>query len=402
MNFIRWNIITALTIVFFLLSSCTIHVAKAEEIEEDAEENLYVVGDIPKVKIGEDTEINLVFEDHIGLNFSRLTNYFPNKPFLSFLFGYIYIPVVFGPMTGMETFKEIYCLHTIEFHPYIEGNISGWHAIVEPSTITGSTDGKKANLTLKVRVDGPTAHPMANVVIKVVRKGAGGAVIGVSYHKISLKAEHIYMLDIKPLKSTVEALPGSSVSIPVEITNLGNYVENYIISVKGKGVSAISGDQTITINPGETIKTYIQVHTPFTLFDLGTPRKIEIKAYPSEDPDRVFTAGASVVTRGTPLVAIPIIILVIALLILLIKMFVQLKGKFNWTRRNGSEEESKRKFFSAEAEKEKTAQKDDAGMKSKIKDASSKPRSIGRRDLEKLMSKIKKEEMKQKRKFEKL
>ncbi|RLF43223.1 MAG: hypothetical protein DRN18_00635 [Thermoplasmata archaeon] len=387
-------------VVSFLLLTYPIHVTKAQGIEEGAEENLYVVGDLPLVKIGEDTEINLVFEDHIGLNFSRLTNLFPNKPFLSFFFGYIYIPVVFGPMTGMKTFKNIYCLHTIEFYAYIEGNISGWHAIVEPSVITGSTDGKRANLTLKVRIDGPTVYPMANVVIKVVRKGANGTIIGVSYHKISLKAEHIYLLDIKPLKSAVETSPGSSVSIPVEITNLGNYVENYIISVEGEGASAISSGQTITIDPGETIKTYIHVYTPFSIFDPGTSRKIEIKAYPARSPDNVFTAGASVITRGVSPIFIPVLILIAILIVLIVKMLLQFGKGFTWTKKGKVEEEIKRKFFSVGAEKKETV-RESVKMKSEVKSISSKPRSLGRKDLEKLMAKIKKEEMKQKRKFEK-
>jgi len=387
--------IFTLTLVFLLILPY-IYIGKAEEY--DAEENLYVVGKIPEISIGNDTVINLVFEDYSGLNYTRWVK-------ISWALVHIVWPITFGYILGggkkgLEEFKRYVCLHSIEFQAYIDGNVSGWHAIIEPSLITGSTSGNKARLTLKVRIDGPTAYPMADVIIKVIRKGAGGEVLGVSYHRISLKAEHIYLLDIKPLKSAVETLPGSSVSIPVEITNLGNYVENYIISVEGKGASAISGGQTITINPGETIKTYVQVYTPFSIFDFGTPRKIEIKAYPSGAPDRVFTAGASVVTRGVSPIFIPVLILIAILIVLIVKMLLQFGKGFTWTKKGKVEEEIKRKFFSVGAEK-KEAVRESVKMKSEVKSVSSKPRSLGRKDLEKLMAKIKKEEMKQKRKFEK-
>ncbi|MCD6542480.1 MAG: hypothetical protein J7K38_04050 [Thermoplasmata archaeon] len=404
-------IVTLLTVTLILIPLCFI--ADAEE-QADAEENLWVVGDIPEIKIGEDTLINLSFEDYTGINYTYLTNYFKKNPIASFIFGYIYIPAVFGPRIGMETFQEFYCLHSIEFHAYIEGNVTGWHAIVEPSLITGSTAGHKANLTLKVRVDGPTVHPMANVVIKVVRKGKGGAVLGVSYHKISLKAEHIYLLDLKPLKSVVETLPGSTLSIPVEITNRGNYIETYRISVDGDGVASLFGSQLLTINPGETIKTNIQIYTPFSPFDLGTARKVEIKAYPLSSPENVFTAGISVVTRGAPLQFIPVLILIIILLVLLVKLMVEISRAYGKPREKESKnfafklKESFGRIFSSRKigakkhevvrSEERTKEKDLQPSSDNLSDASpSKPRN-----LKKLVSKIKREEMKQKRKFEKL
>ena len=395
MRNIRFTRIHTLTLIFILISPY-IYIGKAEEY--DAEENLYVVGEIPEVSIGNDTVINLIFEDYSGLNYTKWVK-------ISWALVHLVWPITFGYILGggkkgLEEFKKYVCLHSIEFQAYIDGNISGWHAIVEPSLITGSTFGRKAKLTLKVRIDGPTVYPMANVIIKVIRKGAGGEVLGISYHRISLKAEHIYMLDIKPLKSAVEALPGSSVSIPVEITNLGNYVENCIISVEGKEASTLSSGQIITINPGETIRTYVQVYTPFTIFDLGTPRKIEIKAYPSGAPDKVFTAGASVVTRGVSPMFIPVLILIAILVVLIVKVFLQLGGGFTWTKKGEMEEEIKRKFFSVGTEK-KEAVRESVKMKREIETVSSKPRSLRRKDLEKLIAKIKKEEMKQKRKFEK-
>ncbi|KAA0008881.1 MAG: hypothetical protein FE042_00870 [Thermoplasmata archaeon] len=398
------------TVILFSIPFCCV-VSAGEQT--DAEENLWVVGDVPEVKIGEDTTIKLHFEDYTGFNYTR---------WWSSLLGRILLHVIWpitigycqGGKEGLEEFKNAACLHSIEFDAYVEDNITGWHAIVEPSLITGSTEGNKANLTLKVRIDGPTVYPMANVIIKVTRKGANGAILGISYHKISLKAEHIYLLDIKPLKSVVEIFPGSSFSVPVEITNRGNYIETYRISVDGDGVASLFGSQLLTINPGETIKTNIQIHTPFSLFDLGTARKVEIKAYPLSSPENVFTAGISVVTRGTSLQFIPVLILIIILLVLLVRLLVQVVriysepgekrsknlvssfretfGRIFSSRKIGAE---KHKVMRSE---EKVKEKDLQPSSDNLSDASpSKPRN-----LKKLMSKIKREEMKQKRKFEKL
>jgi len=407
---IKLTYVLTLTFVTLLLISPHTYIGKSEETS--AEENLYVVGDIPEVSIGNDTTINLVFEDRAGFNYTSWVK-------LSWVLVHLVWPITFGYIMGggkkgLEEFKKYACLHSIEFQAYIDGNISGWHAIVEPSLITGSTSGNKAKLSLKVRIDGPTVYPKADVIIKVIRKGAGGKVLGVSYHKITLKAKHIYLLDIKPLKSAIEVLPGSTFSVPVEITNRGNYVETYRISVEGDGVASLFGSQLLTINPGETIKTNIQIYTPFSPFDLGTARKVEIKAYPLSSPENVFTAGISVVTRGTSLQFIPILILIIILLILLVKLLVEISRTYSKPREKGSKNfasKLKESFgwifpskkigadkHKVERSEEKIKEKDFQPSGDNLSDTPSpKPRN-----LKKLMSKIKREEMKQKRKFEKL
>ncbi len=413
MENIKLTHVLTLTFVTLLLISPHIYIGKSEETSEetDAEENLYVVGDIPEVSVGNDTTINLVFEDRAGFNYTSWVK-------TSWVLVHLVWPITFGYIMGggkkgLEEFKKYICLHSIEFQAYIEGNISGWHAIVEPSLITGSTSGKKAKLSLKVSIDGPTVHPKADVIIKVIRKGAGGKVLGVSYHKITLKAKHIYLLDVKPLKSVIEVLPGSTFSVPVEITNKGNYIETYRISVEGDGLAALVGSQLLTINPGETIKTSVQIYTPFSLFDPGTARKIEIKVYPIGSPQNVFTAGISVVTRGVSLQFIPILILIIILLVLLVRLLVGV------SRISGKPREERSKNFTSnfkESIGRISLSKKTGGKRSKVgeknakeinlqsssdtfADISSPPRQ---RNLKKLMSKIKKEEMKQKRKFEKL
>lgn len=392
------TISTLVVVSLLLLPSLLpyLHTVRAEDY--DAEENIYVVGDLPEVSVGKDTIIKLVFEDHAGFNYTLLVEKF------SWPIVHLWWPILFGYLMGggkkgLEEFQRYVCLHSIEFQAYIDGNLSGWHAIVEPSLITGSTSGHKANLTLKVRVDGPTTYPMADVVIKVIRKGANGEILGISRHKISLKAEHIYLLDVKPLKSVIEALPGSTVTIPVELTNRGNYVETYRIFIRGKGIASLSGSQFITIDPGETVKTSIQVYTPFSFFDLGTPRKIEIEVYPVESPNNVFTAGVSIITRGLALHSIPILILIVIIVIFLIKLLVQ-AIKVRGGDGGETVKEIFKKMFSKRGGSEKASAKDirEAEFAS-TQDREKMPKT---RDLRKLIAKVKKEEKKQKRKFEKL
>jgi len=390
-----------MTVIFlFILLPCTSIISKAQT---DAEETLYVVGDIPPIKIGEDAKINLVFEDHAGYNYTYMI-----ESFGWFVVNVLW-PIEFGLILGgfnrtyYEEFKNYNCLHSIEFYAYIENNISGWHAIVEPSLITGSTAGHKANLTLLVRVDGMTSYPEANVIIKVVRKGRGGAILGVSYHKIPVKAEHIYLLDIRPQKSVINMSPGDSVTIPVEITNKGNYIETYKLVVESNGVSlGLIGEQILTINPGETRKINIQIYAPYTLLDLGTAKKIEIKAYPIGSSDVVFTAGVSIFSRGINLLSLPVVVMFIVVLVLIAYLFTGRERSYLIRPKKEREKYLGEKvkgslFVERRVDKFKPETMKEEAEKKKTRQVRRKAR-----DIDRIIAKIQKEQEKQRRKLQKL
>ena len=387
-------------IFLFTLLPCTSVISEAQT---DAEETLYVVSDIPPIKIGEDTKINLIFEDHAGYNYTYMV-----ESFGWFVVNVLW-PIEFGLILGgfnrtyYEDFKNYNCLHSIEFYAYIENNISGWHAIVEPSLITGSTAGYKANLTLLVRVDGMTSYPKANIIIKVVRKGRGGAILGTSYHKIPVKAEHIYLLDIKLQKSVIDISPGDSVTIPVEITNKGNYIETYKLVVEGNGVSlGLIGEQILTINPGETRKINIQVYAPYSLLDLGTAKKIEIRAYPVDSPDVVFTAGVSIFSRGINIMSLPVIAMIIVILILIAYIFAGRERSYLIRLRKEREKYVGKEIKSNLFVERRADKLESKTIKEEVE--KKKTRQIRRKvgEIDKIIAKIQKEQEKQRRKLQKL
>lgn len=374
-----------------LLSAILQSYSTVSKAQGDAEENLMVVGDTPLVKIGEYTEIKLYFEDYAGINYTWAVDTF------GFLIVNVEWPILFGYIYGggnrsaYQELKDYLCYHTVEFSAYIEGNKSGWYAVVEPSYISGTTMGHKYNLTLKVRVDGVSYSPEATVVIKVVRKGAGGKVLGTSYHRIPLKAEHIYLLEIKPLKSNVIVAPGADVCIPIEITNRGNYIEAYIIKTKGKGdiTAGLVGSQEITLLPGETTKINVYVTSPFTLFGLGTPGTLTIEAYPKNNPDIKFFGYTSIVNSGISLLGVPIIIMILITILLLLYILISIP-----------------KLSRERPRKEKTIKREEPGREipTKEKEREVKPKEVPptSKDLDRLMTKIKREQEKQRRKLQKL
>lgn len=297
---------------------------------EPAEENLVVTSDIPPIAVGNDTVIDLLFEDCSGINWTK---------WIEKSGGLVMIT---WPLLG---FRDIACYHTIEFHARVEGpdgrNLSGWYAIVKPSKVEKSTQGHRAKLKLIVRIDGMTNYPKATVVIKVVRKGRGGAILGVTEHRIKVKAEHIYMVDIRPEKTILEVAPGSLVSVPVTITNMGNYVETFIVVASGeKGARPLFNGQVITLDPGESTKIHVDVSVPLSLFDLGTPRSIEVKVYPVGKEDVAFIAGVSIISKGVSVVVFPIYALVAILVFVLIKfIFTAVKTARKMERERKKEEE---------------------------------------------------------------
>ena len=206
MRLAKFALVTV-TILIFL--AYPLHGVVGNE-NDDYGENLSIKGEIPPIKIGEDTVIDLYYEDFAGLNWTYLLQIGPFGG--SLLPGGMALFLTISPL--YRSLRDALCYHTIEFSAYVtdpEGkNLSGWYAVVVPSKVEGSTQGHKFPLKLIVRIDGTTTYPKAIVVVKAVRRGKEGKILDVEYHSISVKAEHIYLLDVKPEKTVLETTPGST------------------------------------------------------------------------------------------------------------------------------------------------------------------------------------------------
>ena len=121
------------------------------------------------------------------------------------------------------------------------------------------------------------------------------------YHEVEIlvkiKPYHSAELDAVKL---VELRPNDLVSIPVSITNIGNYKDtiNFRVVSKNEDIR-ISNPVSITLAPGEKNDTYLGVAIPQSFFDTGTLHEIKIEAYSIDDPNVTIAERTVIVeTRG--------------------------------------------------------------------------------------------------------
>jgi len=269
------------------------------EEEEDAGVALSVIGEIPPITHFQDNVINLQFYDNFGLNWTQILNTFGKGPFKYII--KLEWPFLFGePFKWSPEVLEYMGYTTVTFYAEILGNESGWSAYVTPASITQTTGGKQAKIKLHVKVEELTANNSVTVRIKCTRIGVNGGEIGVSYIDIPVKAAPYHYAEVRPATEVKNVAPASETTIPVDITNKGNYFDTFIIYVEGKnGAVGLASQQNLVLNPGETRRIYVRIMTPeVTLFDPGTIRQISVQVYSVNDPSSKFTGSIAIKTFG--------------------------------------------------------------------------------------------------------
>jgi hypothetical protein len=291
------------------------------EEEEGAEVALNIIGEIPPITHFQDNIINLEFYDSFGLNWTQI-----KKVFAKTILGEMWIKfwwgrVLFRNVPGIE---EALGYTSVTFYAEIMGNQSGWSAYVTPASIPRTTGGYKANVQLHVKVEDLTANNSVTVRIKCTRIGVNGGEIGVSYIDIPVKAAPYHYAEVKPTAEVKNVAPASEITIPVDITNRGNYFDTFVINIEGKnGAVGLASQQNLVLNPGETRRIYVRIMTPeVTLFDPGTIRQISIQVHSIDDPTSKFTGSIAIKTFGfylSPplLLGLGIIILIIIIISLI-------------------------------------------------------------------------------------
>ncbi len=271
-----------------LLSNFFVY-ANAQEDNEGAELAIKIVGNLPFIEIGKDNIIKLEFEDRFGLNWTSILD----------KFGW-FIPKLEWPFLFGQDVKKYLGYSSVDFYGEVVNNVSGWHAFVDPSEVSKTTGGMKANLTLHVRVDKLSTSSYATIRIKCIRRLANGETEGPTFAYISLKAKPQHYAEIDILQTVKEAAPGSIIYFPVDITNKGNFVDTFQFKPieEEDGLSGVISGQSIVLSPGETQRVYLQIATPRNFVDFGTPREIKVKAYSVNYPNETFIGNAAIVTRG--------------------------------------------------------------------------------------------------------
>jgi len=294
--------LTILIISIILISLVFLPIGSANE-EESAEVSLILLGEIPPIEYFKDNVINIMFKDDFGLNwtnlkerYGKLLKFLPGEYGVSyFLLMKIWWPIYFG-----KDVAKALGYTSVNFYAEFLDNQSGWHAHVEPATVTHVTGGVIKNLRVHVKIEDLTASCTATLRIKCTRIGITGEPIGVSYVDIPLKAAPYHYAEVRPTAEVKNVAPASEITIPVDITNRGNYFDTFVINVEGgNGAVGLASQQNLVLNPGETRRIYVRIMTPeVTLFDPGTIRQITIQVHSVDDPTSSFIGSIAVKTFG--------------------------------------------------------------------------------------------------------
>lgn len=336
-----------------------------------------------------------------------------------------------------------------EFVPPEDSPPDAWIAYFEPKIITlqpskETTDWKatpydslKTKLTLKLNPSYNASYPTQDTVIKVkvIRREVIGNIITppkyyigfwsnplihliwpllsgplfqwINYRsykgfiweeeifppvEILIKVKKNHFAEIIP-PPPMEIHPNEVLSIPIAIKNLGSHTDTFNFKVNTTDVNLrISPPSAITLNPGETKQTMLNVAAPPILWDVGTTRSITVEAYSIEEPDKVFSNAVILTSRGVYISEINVVYLIVFLLIIVTSVFFFLHRKKHPPSVKTAEEKAK------VLKKEKTIHIISKTPVRKEKKIAEKP-SIEKREMEKRLLKIKRAQERQKRKL---
>lgn len=287
-----------------------------QESAGDAELSVLPIGAMPMIPPNKETIIPLKYTDNFGMNWTTL-QYFKGSTGLGVIRSFITTRIIW-PIIH-PTWKPFLGYTRVEFGAEIVGNPNGWIASVNPTTIPQSTDGTKADLSLKVYVNDLNAANTVTVRISATRFLKDNSEYGISYFDIPVRSEKLNYIDIKPDIGTKEVRPDSMTTFQIDITNLGYFIDNFAAKVSSdKTVKGVLSEQSFVLQPGETRRVTLQILTADNIFDPGTTHTITINAYSLKNPEKQFTGQVQVITKGFYFSALTISAIGVTLCIILI------------------------------------------------------------------------------------
>ncbi|MEM0466843.1 MAG: hypothetical protein QXX20_04520 [Candidatus Thermoplasmatota archaeon] len=294
--------ITIFIILGLLLPTVTI--ATQASNESTAEVSILTSGQLPIIRPNQDNFIYLKFDDTFGINWTRLQNYLP--PSLFFLKGtkigkaisFILTQVIWGNFIH-RSWKPFLGYSKILISAEIDGNKPGWSVSISPNTIAQSTDGKTADLTLKVNVEDTAVDNTVIVRIKATRFLKDNSEYGTSYFDIPLRSTSLDYVEIRPIEQIKTISPGSVATYQIEIKNLGYFKDTFQIRlnetdrIKG-GVTT----QALVLDAGEAKVITAYLIAKDILYDPGTTHIINISVASSTNPRDKFYGRVQIRTQG--------------------------------------------------------------------------------------------------------
>ena len=268
-----------------------------------------------------------------------------------------------------ENVPAFYLANTISFEAeFPDGNLGGaWIVTFDPPVIDLKGGGEaKSKMTVTLNAPPDATYPIQDTVIKVKMihtQGAGNlyfppkgseydpllwfisaailppkfgirysGTVEINEHEaiIAAKIKRFHALDIEA-PSPRKIGPGELVSFPIKVQNLGNYLDSFNFKVTSPHEQLkISAPSVITLQPGETGYTTLDVAASPTFYDVGTLYGIDIEVYSNYEPDTVLAESTAILsTQGIYISEMNgiYILLVVAILIILSGLFVLFRRK---------------------------------------------------------------------------
>jgi hypothetical protein len=296
-----------------LLLVDTVLVCAQGTTTEPAEINGSIRGNnIPPIQVANWTKINLTITDQTGIPWGKMQN----NSWLKFASKFIW-PFIHPTWRRYLGYTSL----TLETE-IVEGNPRGWYTKITPTYIPQTDAGiTYNNVTLYVKTDDIAVDYAVVVGVKVSRLDIYGKESGVSIIKIPVKASALNNLKMNTIgATTINVAPHSYASFDVNIQNHGYYKSMfYLTFANASDLFVSTPQQIIVLNPDETQAVKIDILTPETFYDLGTPHTISVYVTSISDPTPRLVGSLVVVTEGlyisslVGIIAVPIIVILILL-----------------------------------------------------------------------------------------
>ncbi len=288
---------------YFLILSIPLNVVASSNDkwhwDETAEINAWINGEISSIKLTEWTPINITILDDFFLNWDEIREFRPEWYLKLFWPLNPFLPQPIQRFLGYTSLKleaEI-----------VDGNPTGWHVKVEPTTIVKTTSGMKHQVTLEVQTDDSAIDSSVIAAIKCTRIDALGGELGTTYIYVPVKAAPTNFIRMKTIGETTKyAGLKTMVYFTLDVVNEGYYKDVFQFEIDAEnGLLGLFNEQAIVIKPGETKRVTLGILTPEKLFDIGTANKIDVYVKSSGNSTRTHIGTLTVITQGfyiTPLV----------------------------------------------------------------------------------------------------
>jgi len=340
-------------LVFLIMGSSLINADPTqEELEEEtAKAHLSIQETLPAVKVNEWVSFNATVIDDYDFNWDQFKDwpYFVTHIYWRFLFG---IPDI-GKILDYNTIKIDADVVDQNYNV-----AEGWDAQVDPSSITGTTQGRQWPIKISATTFRAGVEYAVFIRLKLTRIDAWDGIEGISYLYIPIKASSYNDIEMISKTTTKKASPKSIAVFDIEFKNNGYYQDVFNFMVEGDDqVTGHFDSQALFIEPGETKSAKLYLMTEGGLYDPGTPHRLNIFTYSRLNQTKTYVGTVNLITEGGHISPLFFIVFAVVAIIIFVVVFVFYKNKIKNLFNRKKEESAKKE---KDSEKSKKPEKEES------------------------------------------